>query len=68
MIMCNSCDALVINGVVCHETGCPDAWKKEKECANCDNTFVPMLKDQKFCSDECYYDYWGIDNGDIERA
>lgn len=25
---CNQCEALVINGVFCHETGCPNQRKK----------------------------------------
>lgn len=25
---CSQCNALVINGVVCHETGCPNARRK----------------------------------------
>lgn len=33
---CNSCSPSRINGVLCHETGCPDAWKdRRKECADC---------------------------------
>lgn len=31
---CDSCEAAVINGVYCHETGCPNAnakWDKERE-------------------------------------
>ena len=33
---CNSCEALMINGVYCHEAGCPDAWRDyTSECAEC---------------------------------
>ena len=28
-VICDSCEVLVINNVICHETGCPDAWKDE---------------------------------------
>jgi hypothetical protein len=27
-IRCNQCEAAMINGVFCHETGCPNARKK----------------------------------------
>lgn len=37
---CNSCSPARINGVLCHEGGCPDAWKdKPKECSQCGCTF-----------------------------
>lgn len=42
---CDSCEALVINGVYCHETGCPnthsrydaesDSWIKQRKCFEC---------------------------------
>ena len=31
---CNQCEMLSINGIPCHETGCPNArktWDKERE-------------------------------------
>lgn len=34
---CSQCDALAINGVPCHETGCPNATHK---CAGC-NAEIP---------------------------
>lgn len=52
--MCDACEALVINGVLCHETGCPDSWKDtERECKECGCDFVPEDRDQWFCSEEC---------------
>ncbi len=24
---CDGCDPCMINGIFCHETGCPDAWR-----------------------------------------
>ena len=34
--MCQSCEVLNINGVNCHEIGCPDAWKDyTRECKEC---------------------------------
>lgn len=44
-VRCQSCQALVINGVPTHEHGCPDAMH---ECAGC-NTFVPQR--QRYCGD-----------------
>jgi len=42
---CNQCSAAIINGVFCHEIGCPnmrsrydaalDAWIKMRECSEC---------------------------------
>jgi hypothetical protein len=42
---CDQCEAAMINGVFCHETGCPnsrklydslsDSWRKVYECREC---------------------------------
>ena len=56
--MCNSCEALMINGRYCHELGCPDSWQgKAIECAWCGGIFVPDVKGQKCCCEECDQDY-----------
>ena len=42
-IRCNQCEALYINGLFCHETGCPNEkkrwiegeWKRFVTCFNC---------------------------------
>ena len=42
-IKCNSCEVLVINNIICHEIGCPNAgkrwengeWVKYAECFEC---------------------------------
>jgi hypothetical protein len=42
-IKCNQCEAAMINGVFCHELGCPNSrktwvdgeWTKFVECFNC---------------------------------
>ena len=53
--MCKSCEALTINGIYCHETGCPDAWKDyTKTCDCCGSEFEPESKWQKYCSDDCF--------------
>jgi hypothetical protein len=51
-IMCNSCKMLKINGVKCHETGCPDAWKdKAISCFVCGFDFIPEERFQTVCND-----------------
>jgi hypothetical protein len=42
-VNCNQCEALMINGVFCHETGCPNSrktfrygtWIRIVECFEC---------------------------------
>jgi hypothetical protein len=59
--MCKSCQQLRINGIVTHETGCPDSWKgTTRECRWCGTKFVPKSKEQVCCSHSCdvsFYDY-----------
>lgn len=51
---CDSCEVLYINGVKCHETGCPEAWKDEvRECGWCGGDFQPEDRHQKYCSESC---------------
>jgi hypothetical protein len=44
-VRCSQCEALCINGVPTHETGCPHAVH---ECHGC-NALIPMR--QKYCAD-----------------
>ena len=46
-VACSQCAALVINGVACHETGCPNAMK---ECRGCNN-LIPARPWAKYCED-----------------
>lgn len=58
---CHSCQVLTINGVPCHETGCPDAWcSYYRDCAECGVTFMPESRHQKVCSEDCYRAYYNI--------
>jgi hypothetical protein len=51
---CNSCEVMYINGIRCHEHGCPEAYKEElRECKWCGCEFEPEDRYQKFCSEEC---------------
>lgn len=55
---CNQCEALMINGVFCHETGCPNThsrydaesgeWIKQRKCFDCGCT---IDADDPCCSD-----------------
>ncbi len=49
---CDQCALLRINGIVCHEIGCPSA-RKVKVCAGCYGRFKPRNNrenaNQRFC-------------------
>lgn len=63
--MCQSCQALRINGVLCHEIGCPDAWKDySRVCKWCGSTFVPDDRDQICCDESCYCAWAGLPSPD----
>jgi hypothetical protein len=52
---CDQCQALMINGVFCHETGCPNdresgEWIKQRECFDCGCT---VDADDPCCSVPC---------------
>lgn len=52
--MCDQCEVLNINGINCHEPGCPDAWKDAvRNCKECGSLFQPEDKDQQFCDQDC---------------
>jgi hypothetical protein len=54
IMLCESCDCVYINGIKCHEHGCPDAWKDyEIECMWCGRKFKPVDKDQRCCDQDC---------------
>ena len=49
---CNGCAPATINGVFCHELGCPDAWRDyTKECGECGCDFMPEDRYQTVCND-----------------
>lgn len=57
-IGCHSCELIRINGIVCHETGCPDAWKDyTRECKWCGTKFKPEERHQECCGHSCYVAY-----------
>jgi len=60
--MCQSCKQLRINGVVTHETGCPDAWKDyTRTCKCCGQEFKPIERYQECCEHTCWVAYSGVD-------
>lgn len=62
---CHSCEVLMINGLRCHETGCPDAWRDAtRQCAWCGAEFKPEEKRQQCCDDSCRSSFLGIDLDD----
>ena len=49
---CNGCSPAIINGVFCHESGCPDAWRDHpRECFECGCDFLPVERFQRVCLD-----------------
>lgn len=59
-VSCDSCAIAVINGLVCHEHGCPDAWRDEtRQCRWCGAEFYPKDKSQGFCEKSCEESYYG---------
>lgn len=59
---CDQCAAATIQGVPCHETGCPNAWKTPRQCTCCGETFTPPTPHSRWCL-ECSMD----DVKDFER-
>lgn len=55
---CDSCTELVVNGVRCHETGCPKAGAgSARECKWCGSRFKVRRAGQRFCGRSCERSY-----------
>lgn len=53
---CDGCTPTMINGVFCHETGCPESWRDyARDCFNCGYGFTPKERGQCLCV-ECIAD------------
>lgn len=57
---CTDCDVVRINGVTCHETGCPSAHidpdtgqPYRVECMECGSLFEPESRGDWYCNDDC---------------
>ena len=53
---CDQCEAMMINGVFCHEQGCPNQGKDprtgelwKKECYECGLRFTPKYDGHRTC-------------------
>jgi hypothetical protein len=67
--MCSSCQAVKINGVLCHEHECPDTWKDYKrECKWCGQKFTPEYRNQNCCNESCECAYYGYPDSDEEYS
>jgi len=48
---CNSCSPSRINGTLCHEAGCPDAWRDYSiYCRECGGDFLREERGQRTCT------------------
>ncbi len=76
---CDACEQVRINGILCHERGCPDAWLDElRECRECGTKFYPQAPNERECSHSCLVaytghpcgcdecSYWALDDGGFE--
>lgn len=53
---CDGCSPLTVNGVLCHEQACPDAWRDyAKSCSECGCEFMRSARYQVICQD-CFAD------------
>jgi hypothetical protein len=51
-IVCYDCDAAMIQGVFCHESGCPSSWRDvRRECRVCGYGFKPAAQAETVCAD-----------------
>lgn len=62
-VKCDGCQLARINGVLCHETGCSEAWRDEiRECGTCGSDFEPQYREQRLCAgDNCEMELDAID-------
>lgn len=66
---CSQCEMARINGIRCHETGCPESWRDEvRSCENCGSRFKPESKGDRFCDGGCYASFYGLETDDDDDA
>jgi len=59
---CDHCAAAMINGVFCHETGCPVAWEHQtRTCRLCGDHFQPDHDRADTCPDCADHEHAGHD-------
>lgn len=62
-ITCSGCSPVAVNGKLCHESGCRDAWiDEDRACKNCGVDFDPAERESEFCCKSCYHDFNSIDD------
>lgn len=55
---CDGCSPCSVNGVLCHERGCPDSWRDyQRVCGWCGDSFWPSDPHDEFCCDDCSDSY-----------
>jgi len=67
---CPSCQLMVIQGVICHEHGCPDNHLfTTQECKWCGTEFRPTEKRRDyFCSASCAAAYHGHPEPEFDES
>lgn len=49
---CDGCSPMMINGLLCHEQGCPDAWRdRRRDCNECGCDFFATERHAVVCED-----------------
>ncbi len=62
---CTQCQYVYINGVGCHETGCPEMWKNQAvHCFECGFPFLRNERYQKTC-ENCQLDLVQSDTDEV---
>jgi hypothetical protein len=55
-VACSQCQSMVVNGVPCHESGCPNE-RSEVECRECGTEFVQESRWDTTCCHTCHVAY-----------
>lgn len=68
-MICDACHVMYVNGIKCHEAGCPEAWRDyDRECFECGHSFRPTDRHQALC-EGCTEDYErGAAGDDLDPA
>jgi hypothetical protein len=62
---CDGCNPSTVNGVLCHERGCPAGWRDRPiECKWCGAKFSPQYAGQACCDESCRCAFYGMDRSE----
>lgn len=51
---CDGCTPCMVNGILTHESGCPESWRDyPAECRGCGCAFFRESSDERYCCVEC---------------